>query len=510
MTTLGELVASQETWTLIGDPATPITDIQYDSRLVAPGALFVALRGGYVDGHEFIDAAIRIGAAAVMVERQLPVDAPQIIVPDSRAELATAAAAYFGHPSRELDVIGVTGTDGKTTTAYFLDHILRSAGRVTGMIGTVSVRIGDETVDHETRQTTPESADIQRLLRRMVTSGVSEAIVEATSHGLDLHRLDHVRFTIGVVTNITQEHLEHHKTREAYWKAKRKLFDWLEEARGVAVINLDDEGARSVVRNRSGPSTHEYVAYSLGGGEADLCARVHVSDLRGTTGKIEWLRTRQVGRFEVEEGEYPFSLPMPGAFNVCNALAAIGASLATGVALDQAISSIGSVPAVPGRMSVIDCGQPFAVVVDYAHTPESLEKVLELLRKLRPSGKLIAVYGSAGERDVIKRPIQGRVVAELADISIITNEDPRYEDAESIIEEIALGAYAAGGVEGDSVYSVIERREAIRTAFALALPGDTVLLAGKGHERSIIWSGIKHPWDEASVAREELAVLGWS
>jgi UDP-N-acetylmuramoyl-L-alanyl-D-glutamate--2,6-diaminopimelate ligase len=444
-----------------------------------------------------VPAAVAKGATAVMVERQMPVSVPQIVVPNSRRDLAALAATFYRRPSDLLDVIGITGTDGKTTTSYILDHILRSAGHVTGMVGTVSVRIAEQTVDHETRQTTPESADIQRLLRQMVDAGVSDAIIEATSHGLDLHRLDHVRFAVGVVTNITQEHLEHHKSREAYWRAKARLFERVSDEGGVAVVNSDDEGARSMAEYCTGAG--RLIAYSVASQEAKIRATVETSGLHGSSGRIH-----------LDGATYPFELPMIGSFNVSNALAALGAAVAQGVHATSAVESLSTAPPVPGRMALIDQGQPFGVVVDYAHTPESLSKVLQLLRDLRPDGRLIAVYGSAGERDAIKRPIQGRVVAELADISIITNEDPRYEDAESILADIAAGAYAVGGERGKSVFTIVERRDAIRKALELARAGDTVLLAGKGHERSIIWNGVKHPWDEASVAREELAAKGWS
>ena len=422
---------------------------------------------------------------------------PQLIVPDSRADLATIAARFFGHPSRELRVIGITGTDGKTTTSYIVDHILRSAGRVTGMVGTVSVRIGGVTVDHETRQTTPESVDIQRYLRRMVECGVTDTILEATSHGLDLHRLDHTRFVVGAVTNITLEHLEHHKTIEAYRRAKAILFEQVGAVGGDAIINLDDEGAASM-RSYCG-GCRRIMTYSLRDANADLWGEIDASGLNGSSGAIH-----------TSDATYPFDIPLVGPFNVSNALAALGIAMASGIRLAEGTAALASVPPIPGRMTSIDAGQPFGVIVDYAHTPESLDKVLRLLRDLRSPGRLIVVFGSAGERDAIKRPLQGKVAAERADIAIITNEDPRFEDAEAIIREIAAGAFAAGGIENESVFCVTERRDAIALAFRLAQRADTILLAGKGHERSIIWDGRKLPWDEATVAREELANLGWT
>jgi UDP-N-acetylmuramoyl-L-alanyl-D-glutamate--2,6-diaminopimelate ligase len=490
-------LAADRPWPILGDLDTAVSDVQFDSRLVTPGALFVALRGGYVDGHDFVPDAIARGAAALVVERELAVAIPQVVVTDTRADLASIAARFFRNPSHELRVIGITGTDGKTTTSYILDHILRRAGRSTGMVGTVSVRVGDETIDHETRQTTPESVDIQRILRRMVDAGVTDAILEATSHGLDLHRLDHVRFEVGVVTNITQEHLEHHGSIDAYRRAKGILFERVGAVGGDAIINMDDAGARLMCGYSDG--CRKITTYSLRDREAALFAEITESGLDGSRGVIHF-----------EKATYPLKLPLLGTFNVSNSLAALGSAIASGVDGGEAAAALASVPAVPGRMSSIIAGQPFGVIVDYAHTPESLEKVLRLLRSLRPEGRLIVVFGSAGERDAVKRPIQGRVAAQIADIAVITNEDPRYEDAETIIRDIAAGAYEVGGIEGETVHLITERRDAISLAMSLAGAGDTILLAGKGHERSIIWNGVKHPWDEATVAREELARLGWT
>ncbi len=497
MRSLGDLANAVPGSRLIGDPRTIATSLVYDSRDVSQGAIFVALRGGYVNGHAFVDRALAQGAVAVVVDHPLKVAVPQIVVQDTRRDLATIADAFYSQPSRELTVIGITGTDGKTTTSYILDHILRQGGLRTGMIGTVSVRIGDETVDHETRQTTPESADIQRLLRAMVAANVDTAILEATSHGLDLHRLDHVAFAIGVVTNITQEHLEHHKTIEAYWRAKARLFEVVSNEAGVAVVNLDDAGARSVLPYAT--NCRQLLTYSTKDQSADLFASVQESGLSGSRATL-----RHAGQ------EFALDLPLVGAFNVSNALAAIGAAMARGVALADAIDAVNSVPQVPGRMTAITQGQPFGVMVDYAHTPESLEKVLRLLRTAIGTGRLIAVFGSAGERDTVKRPIQGAVAAEIADIVVVTNEDPRYEDAASIVDAIADGAVAAGARDGETLFRIVERRDAIAKAIDLARPGDAILLAGKGHERSIIWNGEKLPWDEAQVARELLAERGWT
>lgn len=495
MLTLQQLAAAIPGASLAGNGSVQITGIEYDSRAIQPGNLFVALRGGYYDGHAFIDQAIAQGAVAVLAESAGPGSVPTIVAPDTRAALPWIAAEFYGHPSRSLPVIGITGTDGKTSTSYLVDHILRNASSVTGMVGTVSVRIAGETLDHETRQTTPESLEVQRYLRTMADAGVDWAILEATSHGLALHRLDQVEFRIGAVTNITHEHLEFHGTVEQYWRDKAILFERVSDARGTAVVNLDDEGARSVLAYCDGATV---LTFSMASPQADIRAAGTVSGITGS-------------RFDLvtPDGTAPVNLPMLGGFNVSNALCAAAIALAAGVSLPMVAEALHQPPTIPGRMFSVNEGQPFSVVVDYAHTPESLTKVLTLLRQLNPEGRLIAVSGSAGERDRTKRPLQGAASATLADISIFTTEDPRFEDADAIIAEIAEGARQAGAEDGRTMHSVTERREALELAFAMAEPGDVVLLAGKGHERSIIWGHEKRPWDEAAVAADLLRAMGF-
>lgn len=492
---LADLIAGCHQLRIHGDPSTVVSGIQYDSRLVEPGDLFVALRGGHFDGHAFIDDAIRRGAVAAMVETEVRGDVPTLVTSDTRAWLPPVAASYFGRPSDELGVVGITGTDGKTTTSYLVDAILREARSTTGMVGTVSVRIADQVVDHETRQTTPESLDLQRYLRAMVDQGVEWATLEATSHGLDLHRMDEIRFAIGAVTNITHEHLEHHKTIASYRRAKGILFERVAANGGTAIVNLDDEGAREMLRY-TGAS--KVVTYGL----VDQAADVRAEQVElGVGGSRFLLRT--------PHGESRIEMPLVGGFNVANALCAVGVTLAAGVGVEVIARSLRHATPVPGRMARLDLGQPFSVIVDYAHTPESLTKVLDLLRSLNPNGRLLAVSGSAGDRDTTKRPIQGAVSASLADISIFTTEDPRFEEPDRIIDQIAGGAAATGARPGLDYHCVIDRREAVRLAFSLAQPGDCVLLAGKGHERSIIWGHEKRPWDEAGVATELLVEMGF-
>lgn len=477
--------------TLAGDGSVRITGITYDSRDVGSGDLFVCLVGGYTDGHAFAEQAVASGASALLVERPMPLPVPQIVVPDTRAALATVASSFYGHPADELTVIGITGTDGKTTTSYILDHILRSVGIVTGVIGTVSVRIGDEVVDHETRQTTPESSDVQRLLRRMVDAGVSHAVLEATSHGLSLHRLDHVSFDVGAVTNVTSEHLEHHGTVEEYRAAKATLFRRVGQSAGAAVVNLDDAGARAMLDASDGATVTTY----------------------STTEETATLRASNVEacptstRYRVHHGANAWDVEMPliGLFNVSNSLCAVGIAIHCGVDPVQPVAALAGVPQIPGRMEVVEPTRPVKTVVDYAHTPASLEAMMRLLRGLNPDGRLIAVFGSGGERDVPKRAEQGAVAARLADLAVFTNEDPREEDELAILAGIADGARSEGWAEGERFWLIPDRRLAIRHAVSLASDGDVLLLAGKGHERSIIVGQRKTPWDEAKVAAEELA-----
>jgi UDP-N-acetylmuramoyl-L-alanyl-D-glutamate--2,6-diaminopimelate ligase len=473
-----------------GDAETLISDVVYDSRHVTPGSLFAALPGGYADGHTFIDQAIERGASALLVERDLDYAVPSIVVDDSRAALSPLAAAFFDYPTRDLRVVGVTGTDGKTSTSTLAEAIFAGAGLRTGLIGTVQIKIGNDVIDHETRQTTPESLDIQRLLRTMVDNGVNWAFLEATSHGLAMHRLDDIQFSIAAVTNITHEHLDYHGSREAYWAAKRRLFELVRTTGGKAVVNLDDEGSRTALDVCERADT---ITYSAGDTHADLVATNIVVGRAGFS-----------AQFTHNQTTTHISSPLLGGFNVSNSLCAAGIALQAGIPMDAIARTLGSPPTIAGRMARIDEGQSFNVVVDYAHTPASLEKVLTLLRSLDDSGRIIVVTGSAGERDVEKRPLQGRVCIQLADVSIFTNEDPRFESGAAIINDIAAGARLAGGTEGASFFAIEDRQEAIQHAIDLAQPGDTILLAGKGHERSIILNGKKLPWDEAERAREAI------
>lgn len=478
---------------LVGDGEVPVSGITYDSRDVKPGDLFAALPGSDFDGHRYIAGAVARGAVAILAERETNVGVPQIIVADSRAALAPVSVEFYGDPGRGMSLVGLTGTDGKTTTSFLVRDILRAAGRQTGVIGTVGIEIGDGTGHQLAHQTTPESNLVQRYLREMRAHGTTDAVIEATSHGLHMHRLDGTAFDVAGVTNITHEHLEYHKTIEAYRLAKAILVERVAAEGGVVVLNADDEGASAMADHASGAQVRWY---SMQNPEADYFASEVVVGGDGSRFMLH-----------AEDDVWPVSLPMLGEFNVANALCAIGVSRAVGVSMDTIVETLGEVQGVPGRMNRIDEGQPFNVVVDYAHTPESLRKILTLLRHLHPGRRLVAVSGSAGERDPGKRPLQGAVMAELADVAIVTSEDPRNEDPDAIIGEIAAGARGAGAIDGQSVFEITDRREAISKALSLAGEGDCVLLAGKGHETSIIWGFEHRPWNEAEVARSELRKL---
>jgi UDP-N-acetylmuramoyl-L-alanyl-D-glutamate--2,6-diaminopimelate ligase len=501
---LSELIAPLSDAVVNGDAPIDTIDIRsisHDSRAVTPGALFVALRGGYVDGHAFVGPAARQGAVSALVETPVA-DAPQLTkvqVSDTRAALAQVAARFYGDPSHQLGVIGVTGTDGKTTTTYFISRLLEEAGLSTGLIGTVDVKIGPDWIGNPSRQTTPESLEVQRLLRQMVEAKLAWAIVESTSHGLAMHRLDGVAYDVAVLTNITHEHLDYHGTFERYRAAKATLFGMVaarppKDQPRVAIVNADDPNAEVFLAAAPGVPALRYAIH-------DATADVHVTDLElGPEATRCMLRTPR--------GSVPLRLALIGEFNVANALAAAAVGEGLGLPLSTIARGLAALQAVPGRLERIALGQPFLVVVDYAHTPDSLAKMLRLLRPLT-AGRLIAVFGSAGERDVAKRAIQGQVSQELADITVVTNEDPRFEDAAAIVAAIAAGAIAAGARPGVTLYQEPDRQAAVQLAMTLARPGDTVLLAGKGHEQSIIVGADKVPWDDRLAARTALQALGW-
>ena len=486
---LGELADVIGPERAVGVPVGEIGSIAYDSRQASPGTLFFAVPGDHVDGHDFIADAVARGAAAVVAESETAgLAVPQLLVARTRDALADAADAWYGRPSERLEVIGVTGTDGKTTTCYLAVAALQAGGRRPGMIGTVALRVGDQIRSNEDRNTTPEAPELQGLLAEMVEAGNDSVVMEATSHGLAQSRVRNCRFRVAIVTNVTSEHLEFHGTVEAYKAAKATL---VEEA-STSILNADDP-AFGYFRDRA---RDRVVAYGI-----DDRAHVRATEIEaradGTT--FTAITPSWSGQIHMQ---------LPGAFNVHNALAALALAEVEGVDPSSAAEAIGHVSGVPGRMERIDAGQPFGVVVDYAHTADSLAKMLRTLRPLT-AGRLIVVFGSAGERDRVKRPAMGKVAAELADLAVVTDEDPRLEDGHAINEAIAEGARSAGARDGTNLWVIDDRRAAIAHAIGLAEAGDMILLAGKGHEGSIFYDNEKRWWDEREVARQELAAAGF-
>jgi UDP-N-acetylmuramoyl-L-alanyl-D-glutamate--2,6-diaminopimelate ligase len=478
---LDELVAAAGDARVAGDPAAEIADLAYDSRKAGPGTLYFCVPGEKRDGHEFAAQVVAAGAAALVVERELEVAVPQVVVPSARAAMAPLAARFHGDPTAELRVVGVTGTNGKTTTAFLIREILESAGIQTGLLGTVKQVVGG--VEEEVERTTPEAIELQATFRRMIEAGDRACAMEVSSHALSLHRAGAIHFEAALFTNLTQDHLDFHADMEDYFRAKRRLF---EMEPGTALVNVDDEyGARLA-------GEFDCVTFSAAGRDADYGAH----DVSFDGGGAEFTVVAADGETRVRTG-------LPGHFNVANALGAFAAARALGVDAATVAAGLARAGRVPGRFEPIDEGQGFAVLVDYAHTPDSLENVLRAARRLT-SGRLISVFGAGGDRDRDKRPKMGRAGAELSDLAVITSDNPRSEDPAAIVAEVAAGAGGTDGLE-----AIVDRREAIALALGRAGPGDTVVIAGKGHEQGQEFEGgRKVPFDDRDVAREELRKLG--
>jgi UDP-N-acetylmuramoyl-L-alanyl-D-glutamate--2,6-diaminopimelate ligase len=473
---LRELSAALSPTEVVGDDSVEIADLAYAAGAVRPRALFFCVPGSRADGHEFAAAAVERGAAALAVERKLPVAVPQVVVEDARAAMPAAAAAFFGYPTRELDVAGVTGTTGKTTTAYLLYSILDAAGRRPGLMGTVESRIGGER--KPAVRTTPEAIDLQRAFRAMVDAGDRSVALEATSHGSELGRLAGIRFAALAFTNLSEEHLDFHETMERYYAAKRRLFMGPEPP--PAAVNIGDAYGRELADELRALGRAPLLTF----GFADD-AEIRPEGLDD-------------GRFRA--GGIELETPLRGRFNVENVLAAVAVGLLLDVA-DKAIAEgIARVEGVPGRFETVDEGQPFTVVVDYSHKPGALENVLRAARDLA-SGRVLCVFGCGGDRDRTKRPLMGRIAADLADVAVVTSDNPRSEDPDTIIEEVVAGAPGRLEVEPD-------RATAIRQTLEAARPGDVVLIAGKGHEQGQEIDGRILPFDDRDVAREALRALG--
>lgn len=504
---LATLLSALPHYRLSGSTELEISRIVFDSRQVTPGALFVAYRGVDVDGHAFIPQALARGAAAVVVEEGAGVSVPAgpgapppalVTVPDGRQALAFLSAAWHGFPSRRLTLIGVTGTDGKTTTSHLIFSILKAAGLKAGLISTINAVIGDEEYDVGLHTTTPDAPDVQRYLAQMVAAGTEVCVLETTSHGLAQHRVAACDFDVAVVTNITHEHLDLHGSRAGYLAAKARLFEALGQApagerrvRPLAILNRDDSSFE-YLRARL---QVEHASYSLAG-PADVVAQ----GIRHTPGATH---------FEIRGAAYrlPVQSKLVGAYNVSNVLAAFGATV-EGLGIEPQIAGRGieAVAGLSGRMERIDAGQDFLAIVDFAHTPNALRRALETARTLiAPGRRVIAVFGCAGRRDVEKRRLMGQIAAELADLTLITAEDPRTEDLAAIIDATAQTMLAAGCVEGRDFERVPDRGRAIFRAVRLARPGDVVLALGKGHEQSMCFSTTEYPWDDREAMRAALA-----
>ncbi|MEA3350108.1 MAG: UDP-N-acetylmuramoyl-L-alanyl-D-glutamate--2,6-diaminopimelate ligase [Chloroflexota bacterium] len=482
---------------LQADPT--ITGVTLDSRQVELGNIFVALSGLNQDGHTYIPDAVERGAAAIVGTNPIAsLSIPYIQVDDGRQALATLAAAFYDFPARKLTVIGVTGTDGKTTTSSLIYHILRAAGQKVGLISTVEAVIGNQELDTGFHVTTPASPDVQRYLAQMVAAGLTHAVLEVTSHGLAQQRVAACDFDVGVVTNITHEHLDYHGSYDAYRAAKGQLLASLAQTttkpRGnlrVAILNKDDQ-SYPYLKTLIQPPVRA-ISYGLES-EADIGAKF----IRHTSGGLAY---QVLGPgFELS-----VSMNLLGIYNIGNALAAIGATVVgMGVKPDAARVGIATLEGIPGRMETIDLGQRFLAIVDFAHTPNALRRALQAARLMVP-GRVIAVFGSAGLRDRDKRRLMAEISAELADLTVLTAEDPRTESLDSILTEMAAGAQSKGGSENETFWRIPDRGEAIRFALDLAQPDDVVISCGKGHEQSMCFGETEYPWDDRTAMQAALA-----
>jgi UDP-N-acetylmuramoyl-L-alanyl-D-glutamate--2,6-diaminopimelate ligase len=477
-----------------------ITGIVMDSRRVEAGNLYVAIRGESADGHNFIKEAISRGAGAIVAERDLELsNIPYIKVENSRQALTWLAAGYYDHPGRKLTVIGVTGTDGKTTTCNLLFQILLAAKIKTGLISTVNAVIGDEVLDTGFHVTTPDAPDVQSYMAQMVDAGLTHVILETTSHGLAQYRVDACEFDIGIITNITHEHLDQHGTYENYRAAKSRLFELLDQTKTkkpgktrLAVLNIDD-------------SSYGYLSQIIGVSQVSYglnpTATVHAESINFTSNGLCFDAIIKGIRHKVES-------PLMGEFNVSNCLAAYSAAL-FGLGLEsQTIErGIAAMAGVPGRMEQIDLGQSFIAMVDFAHTPNALRVAIETFRGIAQGKRVIVIFGSAGLRDREKRKMMAEVAINNADISILTAEDPRTESLGGILDEMAAGALSQGGVEEKTFFCVPDRGEAIKFGVNIAQPGDVVVACGKGHEQSMCFGTTEYPWDDRTAMRAALAEL---
>ncbi|PYM24990.1 MAG: UDP-N-acetylmuramoyl-L-alanyl-D-glutamate--2,6-diaminopimelate ligase [Candidatus Rokuibacteriota bacterium] len=478
---------------VIGAPPATVRGLTADSRRVQAGDCFVAVPGFKQDARRFVPEAVTRGAALVVTEGEPVANlaVPQVLVPSARRALARLADAYHGHPSAALTLVGITGTNGKTTTSYLVDALLRARGFRTGILGTIQYVLGDEA--RPAGQTTPEALEIQAMLAEMRDRGIGAVAMEVSSHALALSRVDGLEFDVAVFTNLTQDHLDFHGTLDEYRRAKRRLFEQLAASpkpRRTAVVSADDPAGAEMVRGLDVP----VLTFGLAPG-ARVRATEHVSGLDGIRMTVDTPR-----------GRLTLASSLIGEHNVMNLLGAIGTGLALGLEPHAIAAALAPVRTVPGRFEQVDAGQPFLVVVDYAHTPDALERVLATARKITP-GRLGVVFGCGGDRDRTKRPIMGEIGARLADRAWVTSDNPRSERPEAILDEVIAGVKRVRGAETRYVAEA-DRRTAIRGALAWAQAGDTIVIAGKGHETYQIVGAQTLPFDDRAVAREILAGRG--
>lgn len=475
----------------IGDGHVDVRGIQFDSREVKQGDLFLCVRGLAVDGHDYAAKAVEAGAAALVVEQPLPLDIPMLVVKDVRGAMPVIANHFYGYPSRSMKIIGITGTNGKTTSTYIIEKILGDRAYRTGLMGTVETKIGTEV--HPANRTTQESLDMQRNLARMRDVGTEYCIMEVSSHALDLGRVKSTRFRTALFTNLTQDHLDYHKTMEEYRAAKGLLFSRLgnggveqPEERSYAVLNADDPASVFYAKE----AAVEVITYGI-----DHPADVAASNIRITSKGTTFRLTTYLGEADI-------SLKLVGKFNVYNTLGAVAVCLLEGVSLEQVKQSLEELLPVGGRMEAVDAGQDFQVLVDYAHTPDGLENALAAVKEVA-AGRVITVFGCGGDRDRTKRPIMGRIAAEYSDYVFATSDNPRTEDPDAILQDIEPGIKEAG--LGSNRYEmIVDRRTAIQKAIEMASSNDVVLIAGKGHETYQLIKGATHHFDDREEAREAL------
>ena len=482
---LADLIQRLKTKSVQGSVDREITGVRYDSRRVMPGNLFVAVRGGTFDGHSFIEQAVEKGAVAVVGEQAaLSQRATVIVVQDSRDALAQLAATFFGHPSRKMKMIGVTGTNGKSTTSFLIKHLLERAGQSTGLIGTVQYEIGERRLP--ALRTTPESSDLQELLSQCVETVCRNVVIEVSSHALSLGRSKEIEFTVGVFTNLTRDHLDFHRGMKDYFEAKALLFESVRQSRSKdrkAIINVDDPYGQQLVA-RFGKDL-PIITYGMG-------AR---AEFRASDFKVEMSGTSY--RLDANDKSYLVRLPLIGRFNIYNSLAALAAAHAVGLDVRNAVLGLAKAPQIPGRLEAVPAKRKFHVFVDYAHTDDALLNVVKTCRDLNPN-RLILVFGCGGDRDRTKRPLMGAVADQYADFAFITSDNPRKEDPEAILRDIEAG------FTHKNYEKIVDRKGAIARAIAMAQPRDIVLIAGKGHEKYQEFRDHTIPFDDVEIAGRAL------